>query len=99
MIYTSTVTSQGQITIPAPLRKTLFPKGSKVIIEIDTYNRQKNVSLKPMVTLNDAIGIAARYGAKIPKSLSVEKIIKKSRQEIANKAAKEDLQILGQHQN
>lgn len=98
MIYIAKVTNQGQITIPAPLRKQFFPEGSKVIFEPKLYNNQSEVTLKPATTLEDSIGIATKYGAKIPKKMSVEKAIKQSLKETVSGISKDDQRIINQDQ-
>ena len=93
MIYTAKITSQGQITIPAPIRKKFFPKGSTVIFEPKDENLSYEVTLKPAVILSDVIGVAAKYGAKIPQNISVESAIKQSLEETKDKIAIKDQQI------
>lgn len=99
--HIATVTSQGQVTIPAPLRKTHFPEGEKIIFEVQPdYSqdkRQERVLLKPALKLKDAIGVAVRYGAKVLTDVSPEEAIALNSQEATHNAAEDDQKIIHQH--
>lgn len=55
MTYLVTVTSQGQISIPAPVRKRMgFPKTKRLVIEV----RDDNVAeLRPVADITDLAGL------------------------------------------
>lgn len=54
MTYIATITSQGQISIPAKLRKELgFEKNSKVILQA----QGKNILIEPLKNISELKGI------------------------------------------
>lgn len=95
MIYTATVTSQGQITIPAELRRRYFKPGSTIILEESLYGGGPEVKLRPSVSLSEAIGVANKYttqsGATLDEALAAG-------QEAARKrAAQDDQRVVTQY--
>jgi len=55
MTYIVTVTSQGQISIPAPVRKKMgFPNTRKLVIEMKDDN---TAEIRPVIDIMDLAGI------------------------------------------
>ncbi len=53
MVYTVTVTSQGQITIPAAVRRALKLTGSERTISLSLHADTGEVTFRPTVKLSD----------------------------------------------
>jgi len=82
MTYTATVTSQGQVTIPAQFRKKYgLRKNSQVSFTEIGENR---IEIKPLKKLESIVGIA-NPKKPLPKNMSIKQLIKEAREEAAER--------------
>jgi len=79
MIYTATVTSQGQITIPAKLRRELGLDRATISI---TKNANDTIELKKTPDLLSLGGSLNKYSKNINKGLTGDEIIKEEKEAI-----------------
>jgi len=86
MIYTATVTSQGQITIPAKLRRELGLDRATISI---TKNADDTIELKKTLDLLDLAGSLTQYAKNIDKGLSSQEIIRRDKKAIADSRKKD----------
>lgn len=67
-MHTVTITSQGQVTIPAAIRRAWRIKGSEeLVVSFNAETRQ--VTLQKPLTVEEFLDIAAAVTAKIPKHI------------------------------
>ena len=84
MIYTATVTSQGQITIPVQLRRELnLDRATLTIIK----NGDNSIAIKKTPDLLSLAGSLSKYAKNIDKGLSGDEIIRKEKEAIDNARA------------
>ncbi len=86
MYYTATVTSQGQITIPAKLRRELDLDRATISI---TKNDRGNIEFEKVPDLLSLGGSLNKYAKNIDKGLSSQDIIRRDKKAI-EEARKED---------
>lgn len=96
MIYTATVTSQGQITIPAELRRRYFKPGSTIILEENLYGGEPEIKLRPSVSLSEAIGVASDYTTQSDATL--DEAMTAGKKTARKKAAQDDQRVMAQYQ-
>lgn len=78
MIYLATITSQGQITIPAKVRKALqLHKSSKVLIKVEN----NKATIEPEPDIMDLAGILHKYAKK---NKSIDEITELEKQTIGD---------------
>jgi AbrB family looped-hinge helix DNA binding protein len=86
MIYTVTVTSQGQITIPAKLRRELDLDRATLSI---TKNKDGNIEIEKVPDFLSLGGSLNKYAKKINKGLSDAEIHKREKEAVAEAVAEE----------
>lgn len=79
MLYTATVTSQGQITIPAKFRRELDL--DRAIISVSQKDKE-TIEIKKIPTLLSLAGSLTKYAKNIDKGLSSQEIIRRDKRAI-----------------
>ncbi|KKQ37195.1 MAG: hypothetical protein US54_C0041G0002 [Candidatus Roizmanbacteria bacterium GW2011_GWA2_37_7] len=85
-MYTATVTSQGQITIPAQLRRELDLDRATLSI---TKNNRGNIEFEKVPDFLALGGSLNKYAKNINKELTEDEIIKKEKEAVAEAVAEE----------
>lgn len=79
-MYTVTVTSQGQITLPADLRRKLnIQKNDTLTISINDKNK---ATIEKLPTVLELAGTLSKYSKVSTKNMTIEQILKAEQQAV-----------------